>query len=199
MPIPDAEVTTLLGLANQGDEAAKEALYRLVESELRKLARGRLRHERAPHLMQTTVLVDEAFIKLVGSRNSTWLNRSQFYGVAAKVMRQLLVDEARQRAASKRGGAPPTSLDAVPDLVDRTAADPLTVLAVHEALTGLAASRPDLTEVVELHHFGGWDLHQVADILHVSYGTIKRRWQLAKALLHRALSGGDDDVGQPAS
>ena len=126
--MPDPDVTTLLGLANRGDEAAKEALYRLVEAELRKRAHARLRQERPPHGLQTTVLVDDAFLKLIGGQNLTWENRAQFYCLAAKVMRQVLVDEARHRAAVKRGGAVPVPLDSVPDPVDHAAADPLTLL-----------------------------------------------------------------------
>jgi len=195
MPTPDPDVTTLLGLANQGDDSAKEALYRLVEGELRRRAHARLRRERPPHLLQTTVLIDDAFLKLVGDANVTWANRSQFYCLAAKVMRQLLVDDARLRAATKRGGGnAPIALDAVPDPVMSNATEPLTMLAIHEALSDLVQTRPELGEVVELHHFGGWSLQQIADdILGVAYTTVKRRWKLAQSLLYRALSGGDDD------
>jgi RNA polymerase sigma factor (TIGR02999 family) len=195
MPLPEPDVTTLLGLASQGDARAQAALYRLVEGELRRRARARLRHERPPHELQTTVLVDDAFVKLVGDRNVTWQNRAHFYCLAARVMRELLVDEARRRAADKRGGGEgPASLDGVAEPVGRAGPDPLTVLALHEALTALAATEPELAQVVDLHHFGGWDLKQVADdILHVPYATVKRRWQKARALLYRALNGGDDD------
>jgi RNA polymerase sigma-70 factor (ECF subfamily) len=197
MPSPVPDVTTLLGLANQGDESAKEALYRLVEGELRKRARARLRQEQSPHLLQTTMLVDDAFLKLVGGSNLTWTNRSQFYCLAAKVMRQILVDEARHRTATKRGGGDAAvPLHAVPEPADRTGPDPVSLLALHEAMTRLAETRPELSEVVELHHFGGWDLKQIADeVLRVPYPTIKRRWKLAQSLLFRVLSGGDDDTG----
>jgi RNA polymerase sigma factor (TIGR02999 family) len=195
----EPDVTTLLGLANQGDARAQAALYRLVEGELRRHAQARLRHERPPHELQTTMLVDDVFIKLVGDQSLTWQNRAQFYCLAARVMRELLVDEARRRTADKRGGgAAPADLDGMAEPVDRAATDPATVLALQEALTALAATEPDLAQIVDLHHFGGWDLKQIADdILHTPYTTVKRRWQKARALLYRALSGGDDDALVP--
>jgi RNA polymerase sigma factor (TIGR02999 family) len=144
----------------------------------------------------TTALMDEAFVKLIGDEQINWENRSQFYCFAAKVMRQLLVDDARLRAAEKRGGgAIPASLQEVADPVDPTGPDPLTLLALHEALTKLAGSYPELIQIVELHHFGGWELKHIAEnILGIPYTSVKRRWQRAKALLHRALSGADDDT-----
>jgi RNA polymerase sigma factor (TIGR02999 family) len=190
------DVTTLLGLAVHGDQFAQSELFRRVESVLRKLAKARLRHEQPAHNLQTTVLVDEAFMKLVGDQEMIWENRAQFYCCAAKVMRQILVDDARRRAAKRRGGGErAVPLDTVPEPVERRALDPFTLLALHEALTKLAGAYPDLIQIVELHHFGGWDLQQIAEeILHLPYVTVKRRWQRAKAILHRALSGGADDA-----
>jgi RNA polymerase sigma factor (TIGR02999 family) len=196
MSLSELDVTTLLTLANQGDAQAKAALYRLVEGELRKRAHARMRHERPPHELQTTVLVDEAFVELVGDQNVKWQNRAQFYCRAARVMRELMVDEARRRTAEKRGGGiQPAQLDGIAEPIDWTAEDPFTVLALQEALTGLASSDPELAQIVDLHHFGGWDLKQIAEvILHIPYTTVKRRWLKARALLYRALSGGDDDA-----
>jgi RNA polymerase sigma factor (TIGR02999 family) len=192
MSRPQPDVTTLLRLARDGERNAQEELYRLVEGELRRRAKACLRHERPGHDLQTTVLVDDAFVQLVGSNNMTWENRSHFYTIAAKVMRQMLVDEARQRAAAKRGGGDhPVPLDRVPEPAGRDQADPLAVLALHlhETLTKLAEHHPELVQVVELHHFAGWDLKQIAEnILGVPYGTVKRRWQRALALLHREMS-----------
>jgi RNA polymerase sigma factor (TIGR02999 family) len=189
-------VTTLVGLASRGDRQAQEQLFRLVEAELRQRAKAALRRERPTASLQTTVLVDEAFIRLVGHGDQTWENRSCFYACAAKVMRETIIDEARRRAATKRGGGePPVALDGFPDLVDWSCVDPLSVLVLHEALTNLAGPYPQLVQVVELHHFGGWQLKEIAEeILHVPYPTVKRWWQKAKALLHRELSGGADDA-----
>jgi RNA polymerase sigma-70 factor, ECF subfamily len=195
MSAPQPDVTTLLGLATHGNRQAQDELFRQVEQELRSLARAGLRREWHQYDQQTTALVDEAFLKLISERERTWANRSQFYCYAAKVMRQILVDEARQRAAEKRGGEPLLSLDRVPDPVDRKCSDPLTLLALHEALSKLTALDSELIQIVELHHFGGWDLKEIAEeILHLPYITVKRKWAKAKALLHREMSGGNDAV-----
>jgi RNA polymerase sigma factor (TIGR02999 family) len=189
-------ITTLLGLAGRGDKQAQEQLFRLIEGELRRRAKACMRHERPPHSLQTTLLVDDAFVKLVGDKHIGWQNRSQFYCCAAKVMRDILVDDARQRTAVKRGGGTrPARLDSVPEPADPGSPDPLTLLAVHEALTKLAGSYPELIQIVELHHFGGWELKQIGEeILDIPYSTVKRRWERAKALLHRHISGADDDT-----
>lgn len=195
MSTPQPDITTLLVQAGRGDRQAQADLFRLVEGELRKRAKARMRREGTPSNLQTTVLVDEAFLRLVGDQHLNWESRSQFYGFAARVMRAILVDDARQRQADKRGGGDrPAPLDRVAEPAAAADADPLTLLALDEALTRLGESSPELLQVVELHHFGGWDLKQIAeDILHVPYVTVKRRWQKARALLHRDLSGGDDD------
>jgi RNA polymerase sigma factor (TIGR02999 family) len=195
MSTPPTDVTMLLDLASRGDRQAQEELFRLVEGELRQRAKALLRRERPTPSLQTTVLVDEAFLRLVGDPDRNWENRSRFYCCAAKVMRDILIDEARRRAAEKRGGGEaPASLDRIPDLVDWSSVDPLSLLALHDALGKLAGPYPQLVQIVELHHFGGWQLKQIAeDILHIPYPTAKRWWQKAKALLHREVSGGSDD------
>jgi RNA polymerase sigma factor (TIGR02999 family) len=191
MSRPPTDVTTLLGLATRGDRQAQEQLFRLVEAELRTRAKALLRRERPTPNLQTTVLVDEAFVRLVADSEQNWENRSRFYCCAAKVMREIIVDEARRRAAEKRGGGElPAPLDGVPDLVDWRSVDPLSLLVLHEALGNLAGPYPQLVQIVELHHFGGWQLKEIAEeILHVPYPTVKRWWQKAKALLHREISG----------
>jgi RNA polymerase sigma factor (TIGR02999 family) len=191
MPTPPPDVTTLLARAGGGDLDAQRDLFHLVEGELRKRARARLRHEQPSPNLQTTLLVDEAFIHLVGNQRVSWQDRAHFYGCAARVMRQVLVDEARQRTAQKRGGEPPVSLGGVAEPVDPSRPDPLALLSLHDALEELGKQHPDLMEVVDLHHFGGWELKQIAeDILRLPYPKVKQKWHLAKAMLHRALSGG---------
>jgi RNA polymerase sigma factor (TIGR02999 family) len=196
MSIRQPDVTTLLILAGQGDPKSQDQLFRLVEGELRRLARARLRHESGSHDLQTTVLIDDAFVKLVGDKNQQWENRSQFYCYAAKVMRQLIVDDARRRDAARRGGGEPhLALDLIPELFARRSPDPLTLIALHEALTKLAASHPDLIVIVELHQFGGWTLKQIAeDILHIPYRTIKKRWENARARLKREMDPDNADA-----
>ena len=196
MPAPGQDVTTLLRLASGGDRQAKNELFRLVEGELRRTAQASLSQERPGHSLQTTVLIDEAFQRLVGGPGRTWEDRAQFYRCAARAMREILVDHARQRAAGKRGGgARPGSLDQVPEPADRKPLDPLTLLALHEALDKLAVTNPEYSQIVELHHFGGWELKQIAEeVLSVSYKTVKRRWRMAKVLLYRELCGDADDA-----
>jgi RNA polymerase sigma factor (TIGR02999 family) len=189
MPKPQADVTTLLLLASGGDKHAQEELFRLVEAELCRRAKAYLRHERPDQYLQTTVLVDDAFVQPIGGNHVNWQNRSHFYALAAKVMRRTLVDDARQRAATRRGGGDrPIALERIPQPVGRNAADSLTLLALDEALTKLAEHHSELVQVVELHHFAGWDLKQIADILGIPSSTIKHRWQRAKAYLHREMS-----------
>jgi RNA polymerase sigma factor (TIGR02999 family) len=142
------------------------------------------------------MLVDDAFVKLIGDSKLTWENRAHFYGLAARAMRDILVDDARRRAALKRGGGgDPARLDAAAEPVDPSSADPLRMLALNDALTAMAVTHPELVTLVELHHFGGWELKQIAEeILKISYATAKRRWEKARALLYRSVYGGDDDA-----
>jgi RNA polymerase sigma factor (TIGR02999 family) len=185
MPKPQPDITTLLCLAAGGDKRAQEELFRLVEAELRRRAQAYLRRKRPGHDLQTTVLVDDAFLHLVGNNQVTWENRAHFYALAAKVMRRSLVDEARQRAGAKRGGGdPPVPLDTVPQPAGRDLADPLFVLALDEAATRLAEHYPELVQVFELHFCAGWDLKQTAEILGVPYNTVKRRWKRVRSHLH---------------
>ena len=201
MATPGLNVTALLHQASRGDRQAQEQLFRMVEPELRQRARARLSREPRRHDLQTTVLVDEAFVKLVGDPDRNWENRYQFYCCAARVMRLLFVDEARKRAADKRGrNLQALSLDCVAEPMHAQSLDPATLLALHEALDKLGTIHPDLSQLVELHHFGGWDLKQIADeILGVPYGQVKRHWRTALAFLHRELKGGDNDVAVSAT
>jgi RNA polymerase sigma factor (TIGR02999 family) len=195
MDQPSANVTALLQKAGQGDTRALEELFRLVEPVLRQRAQRCLENEPAAQELQTTMLVDDAFLRLVGDQEIEWQNRAQFYCLAAKVMRRILVDEARKRAALKRHGQPTATLDPAVNLPDPKAVEPMTRLALDDALTGLAESHPDLVEIVELHVFAGWDLKQIANqILRVPYITVKRRWQRAKALLYRDMCGDSHDT-----
>jgi RNA polymerase sigma factor (TIGR02999 family) len=196
---PNLDVTALLNLAHGGDPRAQEELFRLVEGELRRLAHARLHHEMPAPGLQTTLLVDDAYLKLIGAAGRSWESRSQFYCFAARVMREVLVGEARRRTATKRGGGDqPAPLDQVPTPQAPSTPDPLTLLALHEALAELAADYPELSQIVELHYFAGWELKQIAkDILGVPYTTVKRRWQKARALLYRAMGGGDDEPRDP--
>ena len=181
-------VTQLLVRWEGGDRAALDALMPLVEQELRQLARSYLRRERSGHTLQPTALVNEAYLKLVDQRDARWQSRAHFYGVAAQLMRRILVDHARARAAEKRGG--PQAYAVTLSEADRVSAQPaLDLLAVHEALEELAALDPQQARVVELKFFGGLTIEETAEALGVSHATVERDWKAARAWLRRKLEG----------
>ena len=181
------DVTQLLVRWEGGDRAALDALMPLVEQELRQLARSYLRRERGGHTLQPTALVNEAYLKLVDQRDARWQSRAHFYGVAAQLMRRILVDHARARHAQKRGG--PQYAVTLSE-ADRVSSQPaLDILAVHEALEELAALDPQQARVVELKFFGGLTIEETAEALNVSHATVERDWKAARAWLRRKLEG----------
>jgi RNA polymerase sigma factor (TIGR02999 family) len=178
-------VTHLLVAWRQGDQAALAHLLPLVYDELRRLAQRYLQRERPDHTLQATALVHEAYLRLVDQRQAQWQNRAHFFGVAAQMMRRLLVDHARQQHAAKRGGAAPQlALDEALQVADARAAD---VVTLDEALTALAALDPQQSRIVELRFFGGLTIEETAEVVGVSPATIKRDWSMAKAWLYREL------------
>ena len=185
-----ADVTGLLVAWSEGDSAALDALLPVVYAELRRQARRALRREEPGHTLQPTALVHEAYLKLVDQRPSRWQGRSQFYGVAARCMRQVLVDAARTRHAAKRGGgARPITLSDVDELVVAPAeAAGDDVLALDEALTRLAALDPEQARLVELRYFAGLTLDDTAATLGVSPATVSREWTVARRWLRRELT-----------
>ncbi len=179
------DVTALLDAWSRGDACALDRLLPLVYAELRQIAARRLRQERAGHTLQPTALVHEAYLRLVEQRNVDWHDRAHFYGVAAQVMRRILVDHARRHAARKRGdGAHRVPLE---DVVQVLAAPDTSVLALDQALTRLEQIDPGLGEIVELRAFGGMTIEEAAHVLKVSPSTAKREWRTAKAWLTREL------------
>jgi len=177
---PPRDVTTLLLAWRAGDEGALEALMPLVYTELRRLAHIRMRGEDPDHPLQTTALVHEAFLKLIDTRRVRWKNRVHFFAVAAQVMRNLLVDHARARLRTKRGGGRKLPLDAA---VTLAAVQSEELLAIEEALEELSAIDPRQGRIVELRYFGGLSVEEVAAVLHISECTVKREWRMAKAWL----------------
>ena len=178
------DVTGLLVAWTKGDEAARSVLLDAVYGELRRLARGYLQRERPDHSLPPTALVHEAYLKLVDQRRVQWQNRTQFFAIAAHLMRRILVDHARARHALKRGAA-----DRVP-LEDRDAGfEPLTVdiVALDLALERLSGTYPRQSQLVELRFFGGLTVEEIATVLDVSPITVKRDWAVAKAWLYREL------------
>jgi RNA polymerase sigma factor (TIGR02999 family) len=185
-----SDVTALLLAWNQGDRDALERLMPLVYQELHRIAAAHFRRERPEHTLQATALVHEAYLKLVDQRHARWENRSQFFAVAATLMRRVLVDHARAQASDKRGaGATRLSLGDVAEPRAIGGEADVDVLALNEALDKLAALDPRQARVVELRFFGGLDLQETASTTETSLTTVKRDWTMARAWLYRELGG----------
>jgi RNA polymerase sigma factor (TIGR02999 family) len=180
------EVTALLRRARAGDAEAMDRLMPLVYRELRRLAGHYMRGERPGHTLQPTAVVHEAYLRLVGLDRIDWQNRAQFMGVAAQFMRRILINYARDRIASKRGGVARADID-VPDVAATD--DPETILAVDMAIARLAELNPEQSRVVEMRYFGGMSVEETAEAMGISPRTVKRHWALAKAWLRVELSG----------
>lgn len=180
------DITRLLLAWNNGDEAALEELTPLVYAELHRLARRYMGGERSGHTLQTSALVNEAYLRLIDWKNVEWQNRAHFFAVSAQLMRRILVDFARANAYAKRGGgAAHLDLEEVAVVSPDRGTD---IVALDEALTSLAALSPRQSHVVELRFFGGLSLEETAEVLKVSIGTVRRDWSLARAWLHRAVT-----------
>lgn len=178
-------LTQLLRRLSSGDEEAAAQVAAAAYGELRKLAARFLRRERYGHTLQPTALVHEAFLKLLANTRAEWRDRAQFYAVAARLMRRILVDYARKRSAARRGGGQQVSLHENLILREDRIED---VMAVDEVLTRLEALDPRQGRIVELRFFSGLTIEEIAEVLHVSAPTVKREWSSAKAWLHRELS-----------
>lgn len=183
----DKPVTVLLEELQQGVPGAAEALIPAVYAELRKLAANYMRSERASHTLQPTALVHEAFLKLVDQRDQNWQNRSHFFGIAAQLMRRILLDHARRRSAQRRGGGHRVTLQ---DGMALAGAPQLDLLELNSALDRLAALDPRQAKVVELKFFAGLEIEEIAAVTGTSPATVKRDWVMAKAWLSRELKGG---------
>ncbi len=193
MPHVSHEVTQLLNEWSNGDQAALDKLMPLVYGELRLMARRYMARQGPGHTLQTTALINEAYLKLVGQEEKHWQNRAHFFGVAAQAMRHILVDYARSRQYAKRaGGEQAVSLDEALTVSHERAAE---LVALDDALQELAKVDPRKCQVVELRFFGGLSVEETAEALKVSEVTVMRDWSMAKAWLHRELSkGGEDDT-----
>jgi RNA polymerase sigma factor (TIGR02999 family) len=180
-------ITRLLVAWGQGDQAALETLAPLVQQELHRVAARQMAGERRGHILQPTALVNEAYVRLVDWKNVQWQNRAHFFGVAARIMRRILVDAARARGRAKRGGdVLQVSLADIPDVAMPATQD---LVALDDALKTLEALDPRQSQVVELRFFGGLSLEEAAEALKVSVGTVRRDWSLAQAWLYRELGG----------
>ena len=193
MSDPSAQnVTQLLVQWSKGDREALEALVPLVYEELRRVARYYLRQEKQNHTLSSTALVHEAYLRLVSQKEVTWQNRAHFFGVAAQMMRRILVDHARRYAYAKRGGGALTlALDEVVATPQRRAID---LVALDDALDSLAKLDQRQSRMVELRFFGGLSIEETSEVLGVSTPTVKREWASARAWLFREISGGPLDA-----
>ena len=180
------QITQLLNKWSDGDQSARDQLMTLVYDELHRLAHQYMKRESPGNTLQTSALVNEAFVKLVDQRNVRWQNRAHFFGIAAQLMRRILVDYARSRHSAKRGGpARPVSFDEGLFVSDERSAE---VVNVHEALERLTEFDARKSQIVELRFFGGLSIEETAEVLSVSPGTVMRDWTLAKAWLRREMT-----------
>jgi RNA polymerase sigma factor (TIGR02999 family) len=184
--VPNSDVTRLLLAISGGEPDANERLYAVVYDELRRMAGGYLRRERADHTLSPTALVSEAYLKLIGHHSVSWEGRSHFFGVAAQAMRRILVDHARRRTAGKRSRHLVVTLE--PDTPVATPTPPEEIVAVDEALQLLAEHDPRAARLVELRYFAGLTIEEAAPLLEISTATAKRDWMLARAWLQRHLT-----------
>jgi RNA polymerase sigma factor (TIGR02999 family) len=184
------EITRLLVAWGDGDAKALEELTPLVYQQLHRLAHHYLRNERTGHTLQTSALVNEAYLRLIDWKNVRWENRAHFFGVSAQLMRRILVDFARSRRYEKRGGgAPAIQLDEAALISGETSTD---LVALNDALLSLAKLDDRQSRVVELRFFGGLTVEETAEVLKVSEATVRRDWSLARAWLRREMVGGKE-------
>jgi RNA polymerase sigma factor (TIGR02999 family) len=181
-------VTLLLLEWSRGDHAALDRLVPLVQASLHDIARGHLRRERPDHSLEPSALVNELYLKLVDQRQVSWRDRAHFLGVAAQIMRNILVDHARRRQSEKRGGGL-TRVTLSRALAASIEENTIDVLQLDEALTRLEAIFPQQSRLVELRYFAGMTIEQTAEAMQLSPATVKREWSMARAWLRRALEG----------
>ena len=180
------EVTQLLIEWSHGNKAALDKLMPLIHDELRRLAHHYMSRERPDHTLQTTALVNEAYLRLVNRKDAHWENRTHFFAIAATLMRNILVDHARSHAYAKRGGgAHKTDLDEAMVVSQQRAAE---VIALDDVLKKFAVFDPQQSRIVELRFFGGLTIEETAEVLNLSPATIKREWKTAKAWLYHELA-----------
>ena len=186
---PGPDITQLLRQWKSGDEAALTELLPIVYQELRMLARSYLRRERSDHTLQATALVHELFIRFAAEGGMNWQDRSHFFGVAARAMRQILIAHARRRDAGKRGGGR-AAVD-IAEIADPSAKADVDLLALDAALLKLAEADPRQARIVELRFFGGYTVEEAAALVGCSHATVSREWHLARLWLYREMRGAD--------
>lgn len=184
------DVSKLLRSWSDGDQSAVETLTPIVYEELRRRASLCMKRERSGHSMQTTALVNEAYLRMVDYKRMQWQNRAHFFAVSAQLMRRILVDHARRHNVKRGGGAPHVSLEEAAVVGGDRAAD---LVALDDAMDALARRDPRKVQVVEMRFFGGLSVQETAEVLKVSPVTVRREWSSAKVWLYRELAGGTGD------
>jgi len=179
-------ITQILSEIKNGDQTALDELLPLVYDELRRLAHSYLRNERSNHTLQPTALVHEAYLRLLGQKEIEWQNRAHFFGVSARLMREILIEYARMKNRQKRGGEFKTQI-ALDDAVSFSGRNDLDVISVDEVLTKLEKLDERQARIVEMKFFGGLTVEEIGEVLSVSPATIKREWSTAKLLLYKML------------
>lgn len=180
------QITELLAEWRGGNQSALDELYPLVYDELHRLARRYMSRERKGHTLQTTALINEAYVRLVDQKNVNWANRSHFFAISAQIMRRILIDHARRHAYAKRGGgAQQVSLEEVAAVIPEQGRE---LVRLDEALKSLAERDPRRSQVVELRYFGGLNNEEIAGVLNVSENTVTRDWNMARAWLYQQLT-----------
>ncbi len=194
MSSPARDVTGLLIALREGDQGAADLLVQAVYADLRKKAAAMLRRERPGHTLQPTALVHEAYLRLVDQKRVVWQNRAHFLGVAAEMMRRILVDHARDRKAQKRGGSHTrVTLD---EALASSGPRALDLIALDDALSELATLDLQQSRVVELRAFGGLSVEETAEVMEISPATVKRYWSFSRAWLARRMAGGGPAPGE---
>ena len=185
----NSDTTRLLIEWSEGNDGALDLLLPRVYSELRRIAVGYLRHERQDHTLETSALIHEAYLRLIDQRQVSWQNRTHFLGIAARMMRRVLVDHARRQGYAKRGGD--AVRVALSEAVSAAHERPPYLVALDEALGDLENLDSQQAQIVELRYFGGLTIEEIATVLDVSVSTVTRKWRLAKAWLYRTLEPED--------
>jgi RNA polymerase sigma-70 factor, ECF subfamily len=194
IPVSTEQTTRLLVEWSNGNREAAAGLMPLVYEELRQIARGYLQRERSDHTLQATGLVHEAYLRMVDQKTTNWKNRAHFFGVAAQIMRRILVDHARHHQAEKRGGE--WSKVTFDEAVALSPSRSIDLIALDDALRDLANLNPQHSQIVELRFFGGLTVEEVAEVLDTSQRTVEREWRMARAWLRRQIFGNSsNDTG----
>ncbi len=190
------DISALLRAWSDGDQSALKGLTAIVYSELRRLAHRYMERERPDHILQTTALVNEAYLRLVDYKRMQWQNRAHFFAVSAQVMRRILVDHARSHNVKRGAGVQHVSLEEVAVVGgDRTADPGGDLVALDDALNALARLDPRKVQIIEMRFFGGLSVEETAEVLKVSPATVRRDWSIAKFWLYRELAGTGDGSG----